>query len=1186
MKLSDRSIIRLHQNLRRRWTAGVLFFFICITLQAQTIKLNSTRTTVRNLITAIQQQTGMSVDYRQHTLDLNRTVNLGSKTIPLEALLKEIIQGSDLQYVINDRHILITQKPKPTVRKQKPATQSVTGTVTDEEGSPLAGALIRSRKSNAIAVADASGNFTINLPEGPTELQASYLGMDPQTVLWNGEKSLNIILNNSAISLDNVVITGYQEIDKRKLSSSISTMKMDELMTPSATSLDQMLQGRVAGMVVMNASSTPGVAPKIRIRGSSSITGNREPVWVVDGIILDEPVAISTEELNSIDNVNFVGNAISGINPSDIERIDILKDVSATAIYGVKAANGVIVVTTRKGKQGKPQVTYTGSMSLTTRPNYGELNLMNSKDRVELSEEMVERGLQFNTYLPTSMAYEGELQKLWNKSIDYDTFRQNVRQLKELNTDWMKMLYRNAFTHQHNVSVSGAGDRMDYYLSLGYLNQQGASRYENLERITGMLKVNVQLTDNLSAGLKISTNNSEANYPHSSVSVLDYAYRTSRAIPAYNADGSLFYYDNYKTEFASLPFNIFNELNNTGKDINTRGTLINVHLDWKPLKWLKLSSLAGLSFSNTEQENWADEQSFYIARYRLTPYGQQAADQGRFHQTSVIPVGGELQRETSGNHRYTWRNSADFSYPIGDHLLFASVGTEINSLKYNGYRSTRFGYMPFRGKKFADIDILAYDAYAAAVQKNVDVITDNTVNTLSAYGTFSYSYLNRYIANFNIRTDGSNRFGQDKSVRFLPVWSVSGRWNAAEEKFMKDQKWISELAIRASYGIQGNVHPSQTPNLIVRQENYNSTLGEFISTLQQFPNKNLRWEKTVSYNLGFDFGILDNRISGVLDLYRKRGYDQIVSRIIAPSNGATSVTINEGDIENKGWELSLNVVPILTKDWTWSLSINTSKNYNKVIEEGNNEATWQDYVNGTLVKNGRAVNSLYAYRFKGLDHNTGLPTFYGESETDADGRTVINSLQEAFDAAFVYAGKREPDLSGGFSSSLKYKHFTVNALFSFNLGNKVRLNDLYAESGQALPFPQQNMSSEFINRWRNPGDEAFTNIPVLSDESLRFLSYERKYTIAENRWDMYNKSDIRVVSGSFLRCRSLSFRYDFEPKVLKSLHIKGGNITFEGSNLFVLKSSKLKGKDPEQLSLSSGTIPPQQTYTCRISLTF
>ncbi len=1062
---------------------------------------------------------------------------------------------------------------------------TIRGYVSDIDGEPLPGVNVRVKQTGGGTSTDLEGTFTLQVTEKPADLIFSFIGMENQIVIWKGEERLNVVLKPLSVGLDDVVITGYQAIDKRKLSSSITSLSMSDLQMPSATSIDQMLQGRVAGMSVLNLSGTPGIAPKVRIRGSSSITGDREPLWVVDGVILDNPVPVSNEELNNIDNANFVGNAISGLNPSDIERIDILKDVSATAIYGVRAANGVIVVTTKRGLKDRPRVSYTGSLGLSLAPDYRLLDLMNSKERVEMSEEMVERGLEFRSYQPTDMAYEGELKKLWNKEIDYDRFLQNVKQLKEMNTDWMRLLFRHGWKHQHSASVSGGGDFSDYYFSLGYMNQQGTNRYESIDRLSTLLKVNTRPAQNVEAGFKLSISNENAHYTHSSVALLDYAYRTSRAIPAYDAEGRFFYYANESTEFGLLPFNIFNELEQSGRKLNTRSAQINVNLDWRPVEGLKLSSLAGINFSQTEQNEWAEDRSFYVSRMRKTAYGVLPEDLIAFGKQSQLPVGGELKYAANRSVRYSWRNSAEYNYGIDSHHFFVSIGQEISSVQIDGFSRRELGYMHNRGQKFALIDHTAYPHFAYLSSREVPVVTNNRLNTASAYGIFTYTYDNRYIANFNVRTDGSNRFGQDKSVRFLPVWSVSGRWNAHNESFLGDIRWIDELAMRVSYGVQGNVHREQTPNLIVKQENYNDILHDFVSVLQQFPNHNLRWEKTVSYNLGLDFSILKNRLSATLELYRKRGYDQIVSRTIAAYNGATAVVINAGDLENKGWEMALNIIPVLTKDWTWSLSFNTGKNYNKVIKEGDDTPHWRNYLNGTLVRNDHPVNSFYSYRFKGLDAN-GNATFYGDKETDETGKTIINSQQEAFDAAFVYSGKREPDLNGGLASTLRYKRVTFNALFSFSLGSKTRLNDLYAVDGQGLPHPQQNMSREFLNRWQKPGDELRTNIPVLSDETRKLLSYEHKFPIADNYWDMYNKSDIRVVSGAFLRCRSLSLRYDFARSLSKALGIAGGSITVEGSNLFVIKDKRLVGRDPEQMPLSTGTVPPRAGYSCQINLTF
>ena len=247
--------------------------------------------------------------------------------------------------------------------------------------------------------------------------------------------------------------------------------------------------------------------------------------------------------------------------------------------------------------------------------------------------------------------------------------------------------------------------------------------------------------------------------------------------------------------------------------------------------------------------------------------------------------------------------------------------------------------------------------------------------------------------------------------------------------------------------------------------------------------------------------------------------------------------------------------------------------------------TWSDFIDGSLVVNGSALNSFYSYRFNKLD-SEGYPTFFGTDQTDPDGNALVHSQQEAFDRVFAYSGKRDPDLTGGFSTYVRYKRFTFNCLFSFSFGNKVRLNDLYESAGQSLPAPDQNMSSEFVNRWQKPGDENFTNIPVLSQEALTIRDEDVLYRYANNMWDMYNKSDLRVVSGNYLRCRSMSLRYDFDPKLLKKIYMKGASVSFDAGNVFVIKSKDLQGRDPEQLELGSRTVPPQRSYSLRLSITF
>lgn len=674
--------------------------------------------------------------------------------------------------------------------------------------------------------------------------------------------------------------------------------------------------------------------------------------------------------------------------------------------------------------------------------------------------------------------------------------------------------------------------------------------------------------------------------PHNSIDVYQYAAQTSRAIPVYDEEGELFYYDNAFGITENLPFNILNELKESGSTVKNQALRFDISLDWDILPSLKFSSIIGLTTNNNYQTYWASEKSYYISQQRGTPYGTPLPTvvDDELATKSKIPMGGELVKEDTRNMRYTIRNSFAYQKVWGHHQLAAMVGSEISSSKYDALKSTQWGYLPDRGKKFVNIDLETWKGYAEMVSMTPDVITDNLTNIVSWYGTFTYSYADRYIANFNIRTDGSNKFGQDKSVRFLPVWSASAKWNLHKEVFMKPVEWMDEFAIRMSYGIQGNVHPDQTPNLIVQMGSMDNISKEYESTLYKLPNNDLKWEKTKSYNLGIDFSFFQSWLSGTLEIYKKVGEDQVIQKTLAPSTGANYVAINDGDVNNSGWELSVNVNPIRGKDWNWGISFNTAKNYNKVKNAGEElSVTWSDYVNGTLVRNGRSINSFYAYRFKGLN-DEGLPTFYGESEKDEDGVAIITTQEEAFDAAFVYAGRREPTLSGGFSTNVRFKRLTMNANFSFALGNKIRLNNLYYESGQALPFPQQNMSSEFVDRWREPGDD--TVIPALSDDAMTFGPYDRKYPIANNRWDMYNKSDLRVVSGDFLRCRSLSLRYDIAPEWLRKFYITAASLSFDVSNPFVIKSKDLKGRDPEQVTMGSGTVPPQRGYSLRLNVSF
>lgn len=1164
------------------------FFMLVLSLHSQATVWAQCKVTVeaRNkplgeVLKVMKEQTGIYFMYNTQEVNVDTRVTVSLSDMQLEEALKRIFENLPYGYNQVEDYILIT--PKKMTEPDKTVLRTVKGIVVTSDGSPLPGVSIVVKNTTVGVSTNAEGKFEIQLKTGEEILVFSFVGMRTQEVKVDKD-NLRVVMEDVAAIMEEVIVrTGYQNIEKRKLSSSVFSIDGDVVREGAALGLDNMLQGKIPGMNVMGSSSTPGAATKIRIRGSSTISGNREPLWVVDGFILEDPVPISAEELNSLDNVNLIGNAISSLNPQDIERIDVLKDASATAIYGVKAANGVIVITTKKGKIGKPRLTYSMNLSINERPEYDGLYRMNSKERIEVSKEIEERGLPFG-FQPARVSYEGALMDLYDRTISYNEFLQTVKRLEEVNTDWFDIIYRTSFSQKHNISISGSSDKINYYFSGGLQHVPATVKGTGVKQFNGFMKLGVNLLSNLKVELQMRASTDDKDYLHSSVSPYQYAYNTSRAIPCYNEDGTLAYYNKTQGFEFPLQYNIVNEMQHTGMHIDATSINFNANLLWEIIPGLQF--MGGLSYnrSNTDQKKWFDEQSYVAASLRKYNYGLPLPDSQEWSQQQCqLPYGGGLENTDTRNTSYTLRAQVNYTFRfLEDHQITTVLGTEARSSKYQGLKSTEYGYLPDRGEKFIKIDPVQWPKYGELVQNHQNVVTNTLTNVMSWYGTFTYDYKNRYIANFNIRADGSNKFGQDKSNRFLPIWSVSGRWNLHEEAFLKNTMWMNMLAFRGSYGIQGNVSPDQTPNLLIQLGSLDIISKQYISKLSKLPNPYLRWEKTTSWNLGVDFAFLKNRLNGSIEIYRKKGKDQIISKEVASTTGSTTMQLNAGNLENKGYELVLNVVPVRTKVLTWSLNLNGARNVNKVTKSGiTTEYGYNEYLNGSAVIPGEALNTFYSYKYDKLNES-GLPTFKDIEETDGITQT------EMFEKVFAYSGTRIPDITGGFGTDISYKNLTVGGFFSYSLGTKIRMNGLYNNSGQRLPQPQQNMNKDFVYRWRKPGDEKHTDIPVLTTDAMKMygLGVDRKIKIADNAWEMYNKSDLRVASGNYLRLRNIYVRYNFNEKVCHKIYAKRISVRFEATNLWLLADKKLKGQDPEQITLGGATTPPTSSYTLGLDITF
>lgn len=1203
-KSSKEHILNLQEWLKRSLVPLLLstVFMVTSIIQTQALSKNQEekitfpkqQLSVEQVFDVITKQLRYDVFYSENELHAKRLVQLPHLTMALTEVLDFVLENK-FTYTITGKTIVI----RPVVEKQVAKERKITGFVQDETQNPLPGVSILIKGTTIGVSSDVNGRFQLVIPasiENPY-LVFTFVGME--TIVQPVTKdTVNVTMKMDVQQMEEVVVrTGYENIDKRKLTSSVVTVKMEDIIEPLTMSLDKMLQGKIPGMAVLQQSSTIGAAPKIRIRGSSSIMGSREPLWVLDGIVLEDPVPLDPSDLNSMDKVNLIGNAISGLNPEDIEQIDVLKDASATALYGSKAANGVIMITTKRGKYGKPAIRYNLSMGFTHRPTVNQMHLMNSKERIEVSEEMVERGLYFMNIQPISVGYEALLVKVFNNEISYQEFLQEVKKLKEQNTDWYKLLFRNAFSHQHTLSVSGANDGINYYFSIGYNKEKGTTLQEAAERFNFNTNLDIKISPQLNASFGLSASNGTTERPVPGL--YEYAYTTSRAVSPYDENGNYLFYDQeegynndpYRTP--NLVYNIFNELDNTGSESSLFTLNTRLNLGYKINSAFNVNALLAYNVSSNKSETWATEKSYQISSLRRLVYGYpliDPKDDANFGRTCKLPFGGQLDMSDNKNVSFSGRVSASFQKTFNEvHDLSAMVGWEARSSHATGHTSTVLGYLPERGKKHVDINPTVWTGYADLLKSSQPTITDRKENEVSYFATLSYCYDRRYIINTNVRGDANNKLGQDKSARFLPIWSVSGRWNISDEYFMLDVNWIQGLNIHASYGLQGNVTEAHNPNMVADLGSKDDISQFYESTLYSLPNNGLRWEKTRSFNIGTDFSLFKGRFNAMFEYYNKKGKDQLVSTSIESTNGATSVTINDGDVTNSGWEFSFSATPIQTNNVSWNLSLNTSQNYNKVTNSGEmDQLVVSKYLDGTLVKNGRSLNSFYSYRYGGLDEN-GRPTFLGVKAKDDEGNVLISSREEAIAQALVYSGRREPLVSGGFSTSVRVYNFTLNASFSMQFGSKMRLNDLYSEDAR-LPMPSGNMSDEFVDRWRKPGDEKYTDIPVLSDESTTvggiFFEGGSTAVIDNNIYKLYNDSDLRVVSGNFVRCRNISLAYYFNQRFLQKLYMKGASLSFSIANPFVIKAKGLKGRDPEQVEFSSNTIPPQKNLSFSLSVTF
>ncbi len=1093
------------------------------------------------------------------------------------------------------------------------------GTVYDENNEEVIGATVvqKGKPSNGTST-DFDGKFTLNVPAG-AHLVITYMGYEPAEVA--AKSGLKITLkpkDDGGVNLGEVVVTGYQKVDKRLFTGATTSVDASKAKLDGVADVSRALEGRAAGVSVQNVSGTFGTAPKIRVRGATSIYGNSRPLWVVDGVILEDNVEISADDLSSGDATTLIASAIAGLNADDIESFQILKDGSATSIYGAKANAGVIVVTTKTGRKGHSQINYTGEFTYRLKPSYRDYNITNSQEQMGIYKEMEQKGwLEFASLAnSTSTGIYGQMYQLINQ---YNTTNHQyglpnteaarnafLREAEFRNTDWFDLLFNDNILMNHAVSITGGTDKGSFYSSISLMNDPGWYKSSSVERYTFNSNAIYQLTDKIRVKIltmdsyrkqkapgtlsqNVDVVNGEFNRSFD-INPFSYALNTSRTM-----DPNMIYRRNY------TDFNIFHELENNYIDINVLDVKFQGELNIKPIikqdQSLEINLLAAYRYSNSEQNHYVKDDSNQAMAYRAgidpedalvrasNTYLYTDPDDPNAQPETVLPKGGMLFYSKNSIAQTDFRATAQYMKNFGGvHLLTIFAGAEASKVERYAQSFDGWGIVYANG----NIPFLKHELFKQMVEENGTYFSDGRTHRRNAafVGNANYSFKGRYILNGTIRYEGSNQMGETRQSRWLPTWNISGAWNVYEEPFFKDWKGNSTLSyakLRASYSLTGesgprgyaNAEALYYPNRPWRQETDAMEMGLYLAGLA---NSELTYEKKHELDLGVDLGFINNRINVVFDWYKRNNFDLIGHLYTSGVGGQTQKYANVAELASHGVEFTLttkNFEAIRPGDFSWTTDFTFSYAKNKITKLISRSRVI-DLVPGTgFPLEGYPVRAIFSIPFMGLDSH-GVPMAMNEyHEVTTDG---VNFQEFDLLDFLKYEGPVDPLYTGGFGNNFSWKGLSLNVFMTYSFGNKLRLSQDFA----AAYSDQTAMPKDFKNRWVIPGDEAYTDIPVIAS---RRQTYSNIYL--SRAYNAYNYSTARIADGGFIRLKEVAITYELPKSFLQHLRLNTASVKLAATNICLLYADKkLNGQDPE--FFNSGGVaspnPKQLTFTLRFGL--
>ncbi len=1022
-------------------------------------------------------------------------------------------------------------------------------------------------------VADKDGKFTLEIPAGTKSLLVSYPGYESRIILINEDKTNYTVRLNAEVSdknkIQEVIITGYQKIEKRKQTSAVATVKMDNINQAGVASVDQMLSGQIAGVVVTPETGSPGGPAKIRIRGTASLSGPQDPLWVIDGLPLEGNDVPNFSDKDNIDQLqNF---SIAGLNPNDIEDITILKDAAATAIYGARAANGVISITTKRGKKGSMKINFSADTFVTARPDFDKLNLMNASEKVDLELMLAKR-----TDL-TYRADKGEVMRILTQNNQLNDFRtggldalnsltlNQINALRSNTTDWGKLLYRNAINKQYGVSVSGGGENADYYFSLGYYDEEGTTIGTGFKRYNLTLKNNYKLSDKLTAGISVFGTTSEKESfmtdADAAASPINYSRNANPYMNPFNPDGS-YRYDKDIDGFADtyVPFNFLEERQNTSYTLKNHSLKAILDLEYKVSKNLKFTSQLGIQYDTNKTEKYAGQETYFTRKMRE---GTRYYKDGGYKY--FLPAGDIKQNWDNDFFQYNWKLQGTYNTKINSvHEIDLMAGTELRKTEDNTTLTRAFGY----NKNTRTATPIAFPSANFAAEKKYETYREMppVENAYaSMFATASYTYDQKYTFFGSVRYDGTNLFGVNKKYKYLPIWAVSGSWLVTKENFMQNVTAVSNLRLRASYGLQGNIDRNTSP-FFIGEYNYANILPgmrEDVINVISPPNDKLRWEKTTNVNFGLDLGLFKNRINLTADVYSRKGTDMISMKETPLESGFEYTMMNWGSLTNKGFELALSTRNIDKENFKWSTTINFAHNKSNVLSE-------QPRDNAMLPsREGLPVNAVFALKTAGMDAY-GNPLFWkGNDKVSAEeffklydvyadflpGQFVDTKLtNEELRNLFTYVGDRDPKFTGGIINNFKVKNFDLTISATFNFKQTVMRSPSYR--GMELDRGR-NYTREIY--------EAGGSLPGITspDMDANPNGWMANKWFAGNRSNTYGLLDVWAKEISYVRISSIRLGYTLPKEFTAPMGISSLRLSVEGRNLFVFSNGYKGYFDPE-----------------------